>query len=110
AWALSAAQHLIKHHYYEPYYDWKSGQVMGYDRITLYGLVLAEKQRVHFSHIDAKLAREVFIRSALVEGAYKKSYSVNRRGGGTFFEHNQALIQEIEDLEAKSRRRDIMAD
>jgi ATP-dependent helicase HrpA len=110
-WVLDAAEHLVKHHYYEPYYNPKSGQVMGYDRITLYGLVLAEKQRVHFSHVEPKVAREVFIRSALVEGSYAKSYGPrSRRSAGKFFEHNQAVIDEINNLEAKARRRDIMVD
>lgn len=107
-WVLDAAKHLIKHHFYEPHYNPKSGQVMGYDRITLYGLVVAEKQPVNFSQIDAKVAREVFIRSALVEGGYAKA--PGRRGGGEFFARNQSLIDEVEELEAKSRRRDIMVD
>ncbi len=111
AWVLDAADHLVKHHYYEPHYDAKSGQVMGFDRITLYGLVLAEKKRVPFSKVDAVVAREVFIRSALVEGAYGKSYgSHSRRRGGEFFARNQALMDEVAGLEDKSRRRDIMVD
>ncbi len=118
-WVLDAAAHLVKHHYYEPHYNPKSGQVMGYDRITLYGLVLAEKKPVPFSQINAVVAREVFIRSALTEGAYAKSYGASapgknktggRRRAGEFFAHNQALIDEVADLESKSRRRDILVD
>lgn len=111
AWVLDAATHLVKHHYYEPHYNPKSGQVMGFDRITLYGLILAEKKPIPYSQVDATLAREVFIRSALVEGAYAKSFGRDsRRRGGEFFTQNQTLIEEVADLEAKSRRRDIMVD
>lgn len=105
-WVMPLAQHLLKHHYFEPHYNAKTGQVMGYDRITLFGMTLAEKQRVNYGHIDQPLAREVFIRGALVEGGYGK----NPRAKGPFFKANQALIESIHTLEAKSRRRDILVD
>jgi len=76
----------------------------GYDRITLLGLILADKQKVNYSHVDAVIAREVFIRSALVEGAYEKA----RPKPGEFFLKNRQMIRDIELLEAKSRRRDIL--
>ncbi|NHN36772.1 ATP-dependent RNA helicase HrpA [Pseudomaricurvus alcaniphilus] len=101
-WVLANAEHLVKRQQYEPHYDVKSGQVMAYERITLYGLVLVEKRRVSFGRIDPVTAREVFIRAALVEERY--------RGKGKFFRHNQALIAELHELEAKSRRRDILVD
>lgn len=101
-WALSSGAHLLKNHYFEPHYDARAGQVKSYVRISLFGLVLVEKKRVNYSDINPAEAREVFIRSALVEGLY--------RGKGAFFKKNTALISEVEDLEAKSRRRDIMVD
>lgn len=101
-WALNAARHLVKRNQFEPHYDVKTGQVMAYERVTLYGLTLVEKQRVSFGSIDPKTAREVFIRAALVEERY--------RGKGPFFKHNQQLIAELHELEAKSRRRDILVD
>lgn len=101
-WVLDAAKHLVKRNQFEPHYDVKTGQVMAYERVSLYGLVLVEKQRVSYGSIDPKGAREVFIRAALVEGRY--------RGKGPFFKVNQQLIQELHDLEAKSRRRDILVD
>lgn len=101
-WVLAAAEHLVKRNQFEPHYDVKSGQVMAYERITLYGLVLIEKRRISFGKVDPKTAREVFIRAALVEEKY--------RGKGKFFRHNQALVQELHELEAKSRRRDILVD
>ncbi|SDJ67666.1 ATP-dependent RNA helicase HrpA [Microbulbifer yueqingensis] len=105
-WALGAAEHLVKRNYFEPHYDARAGQVMAYEKISLYGLVLVEKRRIHFGKLDPKTAREVFIRQALVEQRYDK----NRRGKGKFFRHYQALLEELGDLEAKSRRRDILVD
>jgi ATP-dependent helicase HrpA len=101
-WALHAAEHLVKKSHFEPHYHVKSGQVMAFERVTLYGLTLVEKRRVSYGSLDPVLAREVFIRAALVEGLY--------RGKGQFFKHNSGLIAELQDLEAKSRRRDILVD
>ncbi len=106
-WALAAAEHLVKRHHFEPHYNSRSGQVMAFEKISLYGLVLIEKQRVNFSAIEPHTCREVFIRSALVEGKYAQG---QRRGKGKFFSHNQTLLSELGELEAKSRRRDIVAD
>ncbi|WP_370981424.1 ATP-dependent RNA helicase HrpA [Agaribacterium sp. ZY112] len=102
AWVIHAASHLVNKQYSEPHYDVKSGSVKAYMKVSLWGLVLAEKKRVDYSQIDAKACREVFIRSALVEGRY--------RGKGLFFKENQKLISSISELEAKSRRRDILVD
>lgn len=101
-WALKSGAHLLKYNYFEPHYDMRAGQVKAFVRISLFGLVLIEKKRVGYSKIDPAEAREVFIRAALVEGQY--------RGKGAFFKTNNALIAEVEDLEAKSRRKDIMVD
>ncbi|WGO97455.1 ATP-dependent RNA helicase HrpA [Saccharophagus degradans] len=101
-WALKSGAHLLKYNYFEPHYDKRAGQVKAFVRISLFGLVLIEKKRVGYSKIDPAEAREVFIRAALVEGQY--------RGKGAFFNKNNALIAEVEDLEAKSRRKDIMVD
>jgi len=107
-WALAAAEHLVKRQQFEPHYDPRSGRVKAFEKITLYGLVLIEKQRVDYTDIDPVACREVFIRSALVEGRYAKRQA--RGKPPAFFTHNQALIAELDDLEAKSRRRDILAD
>ncbi|WNO09886.1 ATP-dependent RNA helicase HrpA [Teredinibacter sp. KSP-S5-2] len=106
-WVLDGANHLIKHHYFEPHYDAKEGQVKAFVKLSLFGLVLIEKKRVQYGKIDEKVSREVFIRSALVEGGYGKS---RRKVSGEFFLHNQRLIDEIQELEAKTRRKDILVD
>ncbi|BFM06594.1 ATP-dependent RNA helicase HrpA [Halioxenophilus aromaticivorans] len=115
-WILAASLHLVKRSYSEPHYDAKRGQVMAYERITLFGLTLVEKQRVNYSPINPQESRTVFIRQALVEGGYATiNRSRQRRGAGTrtvgeFFRSNQQLVQEVLELEAKSRRRDILVD
>ncbi|TQV78700.1 ATP-dependent RNA helicase HrpA [Exilibacterium tricleocarpae] len=102
AWVLDAAAHLVKRQYFEPHYDARRGQVMAFEKISLYGLVLVEKRRIGYADIDPAVARDVFIRAALVEGNY--------RGKGSFFQANRRLLTELEELEAKSRRRDILVD
>lgn len=101
-WVLKVAGHLVKREHFEPHYHVKSGQVMAFEKISLYGLVLIERKRVAYGTIDPITAREVFIRSALVEGNY--------RGKGAFFKANRKLIDSLGELEAKSRRRDILVD
>ena len=113
-WVIVAAGHLVKRQHYEPHYDSRSGQVMAYEKISLYGLTIIEKKAVSFSHIDPKLAREIFIRAAFVEGLYgqhpkRKQQSVNQKPSD-FFAHQQALLEELEELESKARRRDILVD
>lgn len=116
-WVIAAAQHLVKRQHFEPHYDSRSGQVMAYEKISLYGLTIIEKKAVSFSHIDQKLAHEIFIRAAFVEGLYgqhpkRKHLVANQAGEKTvdFFTHQQQLLAELEDLESKARRRDILVD
>src|SRR5690606_24887448 len=113
-WIVDLSAHVNKVQYYEPFYQGKSGQVMAFKRTILYGLILREKERVGYGKIDPILSREIFIRAALVEGDYVKSYvksnARNAHTKGDFFTHNQNLIENVLELEARSRRRDIMVD
>jgi ATP-dependent helicase HrpA len=114
-WIQELGKHLLKHHYYEPHYNSKSGQVVAYDRITLFGLTLADKKTVNYSHINSVEAREVFIRAALVEGAFGQHPSRQQRNPKApvkedFFLYNLRQVAEVQDLEAKSRRKDILVD
>ena len=99
-WLERSAQHLIKHHYSEPHWQEKSAYVGAFERTTLYGLTITVKRLINFGNIDPVVSRELFIRHALVYGEYQCA--------GEFFNHNRNLINEIETLEAKSRRRDIL--
>ncbi|WP_226644986.1 ATP-dependent RNA helicase HrpA [Microbulbifer variabilis] len=101
-WVMAASQHLVKRNYFEPHYDARSGQVMAFEKVSLYGLVLVEKRRIPYGKLDTETAREVFIRQALVEQRY--------RGKGRFYKHYTDLLKSLEELEAKSRRRDILVD
>lgn len=113
-WIIAAAEHLVKRQHIEPHYDSRSGQVMVYEKITLYGLVIVEKKSVSYSHIDPVQCREVFIRAALVEGQYdqhpKRKNLQNKNPATDFFAHQQQLLKELDDLESKARRRDIVVD
>ncbi|HEY7774734.1 MAG TPA: ATP-dependent RNA helicase HrpA, partial [Marinagarivorans sp.] len=91
-WLRASLPHLLKHHYYQPHYAVKSGQVMAFDKVTLFGLVVADKLRTDYSKIDALDARRIFIREALVEGKYGQH---RRRDLGKFFAVNDNTIKSI---------------
>ena len=101
-WVLGINDALLKRRYSEPRWNAKSGRVLALESISLYGLLISDKQRVHFGPLDPVQAREIFIRGALVAGDY--------RSNAEFFAHNRQLICDIEELEDKARRRDILAD
>lgn len=99
-WAEKAGGHLCRHHYFDPHWEKRLGQVVGYEKVTLYGLTLVSKRSVHYGPLFPAEARKIFIRSALVEGEYETK--------APFFHHNLSLINDIEDLEQKMRRPDIL--
>ena len=101
-WIEQAAGHLCQHHYFEPHWEKRRAQVGAYEKVILYGLTLVAKRNVNYGPIDPKLSREIFIRSALVEGEYYCT--------APFFQHNRELFNDIEALEHKSRRQDILVD
>lgn len=94
-WLESLAPHLIKRSHFDPHWDSRAGQVMGYEKLSLYGLVIHPKRRLRFAPIDAALSRRLFIQHGLVEGDV-----VTR---GAFLEHNQQLLERVQGWEAKSR-------
>jgi ATP-dependent helicase HrpA len=101
-WIEQLAPHLLKRHWFEPHWEKKPAQVAAAEQATLYGLIIVPRRRVNYGPIDPKTAREIFIREALVAGEL--------RTDAPFFNHNRRLIAEIEELEAKSRRRDVLVD
>ena len=117
-WIEKLAGHLLKRTYTAPHWNGKSAHVEAYEKITLQGLVIVPKRRVHFGRINPELAREVFIHFALVEGEYEPHLGrhgpagADRQGDSAvgFLQHNRNLLQELRTLEAKSRRRDVMVD
>ncbi|MBD2794235.1 ATP-dependent RNA helicase HrpA [Xenorhabdus sp. 5] len=101
-WVEPLAGHLVKYHYSEPHWQKSQGAVMAAEKVTLYGLPIVAGRLVNYSRIDPMLCRELFIRHALVEGDWQTRHS--------FFRANLKLREEVEELEHKSRRRDILVD
>ncbi|MEH6606875.1 MAG: ATP-dependent RNA helicase HrpA [Pseudomonadales bacterium] len=98
-WVLPYAQHLVKRQYSEPHYSTRRGQVLANESISLYGLVLSDRNKAEYKKIDPVASHEIFVRAALVEGGY--------RGKAPFWRHNQQLLEDMLELEARSRRGDI---
>ena len=101
-WLEKVGGHLLKKSFGEPRWEKTMAQVSAFERATLYGLVVYSQRRIHYGVVNPVEAREIFIRDALVGGEF------NTRA--PFFAHNQKLIREIENLEHKSRRMDVLVD
>lgn len=99
-WIEPLAQHLVKRSYHEPHWSRKQGAVLASEKVTLYGVPIVQARSVNYGAIDPMVSREIFIRAALVEGDWQTRHK--------FFFDNQKLIQEVEELEHKTRRRDIL--
>jgi ATP-dependent helicase HrpA len=101
-WLESLASHLVKKQYLEPHFEAKAASVIALENQILYGLMIVNRRRVQYGPIDPIEAREIFIHSALAEGQLQTKEA--------FFVNNQKLLNDIEALEHKSRRRDILVD
>jgi ATP-dependent helicase HrpA len=101
-WVLSQCGHLLKTSLSEPHWEKKAGEVIALERGTLYGLTLYQGKRVNFGRVDPAAAREIFIREALVGGEIDSALP--------FLAHNAKRIAEVEKLEHKSRRQDVLVD
>ncbi len=101
-WIEQAGKHLLKHSYFDPHWEKKAGRSAINERTTLYGLVLQAKRKVPYERIDQVAAREIFIRSALVNHEYHSS--------APFFKANQKLLEEVGYIQHKGRRVDLVED
>ncbi|QBJ98233.1 ATP-dependent RNA helicase HrpA [Rhodococcus sp. ABRD24] len=101
-WAEKLAPHLVKRTYSEPHWSTKQACAMAYERVTLYGVPLVTGRPVTYSSIDPEASRELFIRHALVQGEWQTQHK--------FFHANRALLDDVEELEHRARRRDILVD
>ncbi len=99
-WVEACAGELAKRHYFDPHWEKERAMVAAYERVTLYGLTLVPRRRVHYGPINPQEARQVFIRGALVAGEYETR--------APFFAHNRQLRRDVEALEHKARRRDVL--
>lgn len=101
-WVEPLAQHLVKRTYSEPHWEKDQAAVMAYERVTLYGVPLVARRSVNYGRIDPETCRDLFIRHALVEGDWRTHHK--------FFAANRRLLTEVEELEHRARRRDILVD
>ncbi|MDJ1134737.1 ATP-dependent RNA helicase HrpA [Streptomyces iconiensis] len=101
-WIEPLAQHLVKRTYSEPHWEQKQAAVMAFERVTLYGVPVVAQRKVNYGRIDPETARDLFIRNALVEGDWRTHHE--------FFRDNRKLLEEVEELEHRARRRDILVD
>jgi ATP-dependent helicase HrpA len=105
-WIERVCQDRVTREYYDPHWDAKRGEVTGFERVRWYGLTLVGRRPISFARVNPQVAREVFIREAVATGDLPAKY----RGQGSFFEHNQKLIENIAKLEDKARRQDVLID
>jgi ATP-dependent helicase HrpA len=101
-WIEHCAEHLVKQNYYDPHWSKKGARCMVSSRTLLYGLTLQAGRKIPYDHVDLKAAREIFIRSALVD----HDYHSNAR----FYVANQKLLEEVGMIQHKGRRVDLVED
>ncbi|WP_288402396.1 ATP-dependent RNA helicase HrpA [uncultured Acinetobacter sp.] len=101
-WILLAARDLLKYHYFEPHWSKKAGIVNAYAQISLFGLIIEPKRMVNFEKVDQAAAHEIFLRDALTTG--------NLGITPPFLKHNLLKLEEVERVEDKLRRRDLVVD
>jgi ATP-dependent helicase HrpA len=101
-WVERLAEHLIKRNYSEPRWERKRGSAVATERVTLYGIPIVAARTVQYGRVDPDASRELFIRHALVEGDWRTNHP--------FFHENRRLLDDVENLEDRVRRRDILVD
>jgi len=105
-WLEKVGAHLIRRSHFDPHWEKKAMQAVAFERSTLYGIVVNPKKRVNYGPMNPAEARELFIREGLVAGEIAEEYA--RRW--PFYTHNHQLMLDIETLEHKSRRPDVLVD
>jgi ATP-dependent helicase HrpA len=101
-WIEHAASHLVDRAIAEPHWDKARGEVVAYETVSLHGLVLVARRKVSYGRVDPARAREIFIEGALVAGEFESAHP--------FWAHNRKLIREVEELEHRARRPDVLVD
>jgi len=99
-WIEPLARDLVDRHYFDPHWERERAMVVAFERVTLYGITIVPKRLVHYGAINPKEARGIFIRQALVAGEYTTT--------AKFIQYNQRLIKEVQELEHKARKRDVL--
>jgi ATP-dependent helicase HrpA len=101
-WIEQQGGHLAHKHYFDPHWEKTTAQVVAYERVTVYGLTVVQKRRVSYGTIDPVESRRLFIRGALVDGDVHLD--------APFLRANRSLARDVQDLEHKSRRHDVLVD
>ncbi len=101
-WIEAAGEHLLKRSYSEPHWEAQRGYVAAFESTALYGLALSGRRRINYGSVEPAEARQIFVRAALVEGQSEIK--------ADFLTHNRDLIKQVENIEARIRRRDLLAD
>ncbi|MFT8396565.1 ATP-dependent RNA helicase HrpA [Propionibacterium sp.] len=107
SWIEQVGAHLLKHNYSEPHWSSSTAGVLAYEKISLYGVPVISGRPIDFGRIDPVAARDIFIRSGLVEQAWVPDV---RHGDHGFLDRNRRLIAQIEEMEERTRRRDLLVD
>ncbi|MDN5686096.1 MAG: ATP-dependent RNA helicase HrpA [Brachybacterium sp.] len=100
SWAEETGSHVVKRSYSEPHWSSKRASAMAHEKVTLYGVPIIADRVVGYGRVDPVAARDIFLQNALIEGDWRTRHH--------FFRDNRALITELEELEAKARRRDLL--
>ncbi|WP_250658395.1 ATP-dependent RNA helicase HrpA [Alkalimarinus coralli] len=101
-WVEPLAVHIAKCSHFEPHWEQKRAQVVAYERVSLYGLDIVPRRKIHYGVIDPAISRELFIRHALVQGEF--------RSKAPFLRENRELIEQVDELETRIRKKDILVD
>ena len=101
-WIPGIAGHLLKTQLLEPHWEKKAAEVVALERATLYGIVIYNNKRVNFGRLDPAAARAIFIREALVGDEWETRLP--------FLAHNRKLVKQVQELEHKARRQDVLVD
>ena len=101
-WLEQVGGHLLKKQLLDPHWEKKAAEVVALERATLYGIVVYSGRRVNYGRVDLQGAREIFIREALVGQQWETPLP--------FLAANQKLVKQVEDLEHKARRQDVLVD
>ncbi len=99
-WAEQLAPQLVRRQYLEPHWEKRRGEVVAFEQVTLFGLTLVSRRQAHYGAVAPAAARAIFIRAALVAGELGVDAG--------FLRHNRGLVAQLEELEHKSRRRDVL--
>ncbi|PID64787.1 MAG: ATP-dependent helicase, partial [Gammaproteobacteria bacterium] len=105
-WIIASAKDLLKYHYFEPHWSKKTGRVRAYAQISLFGLIVMSKQLCNYEQVNLEESREIFIRDGLVTGEFNH----NQKSNPPFLQHNLDKISDVELIEEKLRRRDLLVD